>query len=207
MTNAKQTAADSVGGVLVFKAHGTPRAQPRPRFDKKRVISTADPKAKMWKAAVKRSAADALANIGGKPVLAEMLGGIDSPLRLDAVFRIPTKDSSRWGHYHAMKPDRDNLEKLAQDAMAEAGLFRGGAAGVKDGDDCRVCCGEIEKVWCKPSEAGADFRLSRAVSSRVGISSAPIVRGKNQAARRKAVADALEKEESGLPNWISHRAE
>lgn len=124
---------------ITFSANGTPRPQPRPRLARGRVVSVADANAKRWIATVESSARTALAGT------AKATG----PLRVDMLFRMPTKEKPRHGKPHTFRPDSDNLAKLALDAMMRAGLIA---------DDATVSHLEIRKVWS--AEAGADFVVS-----------------------------------------------
>ena len=124
---------------ITFSANGTPRPQPRPRLARGRVVSVADANAKRWIATVESSARLALAGT------AKATG----PLRVDMLFRMPTKEKPRHGKPHTFRPDSDNLAKLALDAMMRAGLIA---------DDATVSHLEIRKVWC--ADAGADFVVS-----------------------------------------------
>jgi Holliday junction resolvase RusA-like endonuclease len=93
---------------LVFNAYGTPRPQPRPRFVGGRAVSTANPKAKLWRAAVERAVKEVVAN--GRRATPLFTG----PVRVRCTFRF-TGASSR--------ADCDNLAKLVMDVMEAAGVF------------------------------------------------------------------------------------
>lgn len=103
---------------LVFSVHGTPRPQPRPRFIKGRVVSTADPKAKLWRLAVERAVKEAVANRGQRLPL------FTGPVRVTAVFAFPTLIRKRHGQPHTNKPDADNCEKGLWDVMEREGVFK-----------------------------------------------------------------------------------
>lgn len=120
---------------ITFSVTGTPRPQPRPRFVKGRVISSADANAKRWIKSVEAVAAQAKS-------YAEEL---DPALSVILVFRFPTKDKSRHGKPHTFRPDADNLAKLVLDCMTRAGLLK---------DDSVVSSLCIRKTW--DEEGGVD---------------------------------------------------
>lgn len=104
---------------LVFQVAGTPRPQPRPRFSRGRVVSTADPKAKLWRQEVERACRLALANAGTtKPMF-------KGAVRLSCTFTFapPPSKRDRIGQPHTHKPDASNLLKLVEDVMEAAGVF------------------------------------------------------------------------------------
>jgi len=154
---------------ILINVPGTPRSQPRGRMagDKAkccggllnvRIVSVIDPKAKRWIAAVKAATSSAFRELGGAPVVREIMGGAGEPLRLGVFFRIPTKDAKRWGKLHAQDggSDTDNLVKLIKDAMWTCGI-----PNALQGGDGRVCVEYAVKVWCKPADAGASIRIER----------------------------------------------
>ena len=59
------------------------------------------------------------------------------------IFYIGTKDKTRWNKPHMMKPDRDNLEKCLQDALAKS--------------DCHVWDGRVTKYWSEPEKARVEI--------------------------------------------------
>lgn len=117
---------------LVFSVAGTPRPQPRPRFVKGRVVSTADPKAKLWRLAVERAVKVALDQ--------RTLPAFDGPVRLSAIFMFepPPGCLPRVGTAHANKPDADNLAKLLQDVMESNGVLK---------NDSQIVDAQISKRW------------------------------------------------------------
>lgn len=119
---------------FVINVRGIPKPQPRPRFVRGRVVSNTDPKVKAWKDAVARETRNNLAV------------AIKGAVAVESVFFMPTKDKSRWGKPHTLKPDRDNLDKAVLDAMTTAGAWA---------DDSVVWSGGARKVWCKPGNEGA----------------------------------------------------
>jgi len=152
----------SGGSSLLVHVHGQPRPQPRPRLipmkgGKARVVSTADPKAKLWRDAVQE--AFRLALEGRK----EWAGMVDEPgasVVLTAFFRLAhrrsangtrsareDKGAKRHGAMvaHTAKPDLDNLMKLVMDAAQDAGVFGNGAD-----PDAKVAGVHATKVWAEP---------------------------------------------------------
>lgn len=104
---------------LTFFVTGTPRPQPRPRFTNGRVVSTAEPKAKLWRIAVDRAVRLALEQRGG---YVPAFGGA---VRLTCAFTFvpPAGARDRLGKPHTHKPDASNLLKLIEDVMEAAGVF------------------------------------------------------------------------------------
>ena len=119
---------------LIFTVHGTPRPQPRPRFVKGRVVSTASKGAKLWRLAVERSVRQAIADSGR---VAPLFSGA---VRLVCTFTFepPSGAQSRIGQPHIQKPDASNLLKLVEDVMETAGVF---------GNDCQVSRPDVAKWW------------------------------------------------------------
>lgn len=70
---------------------------------------------------------------------------LEGPLRVDVVFvrALPQKTTHQPGDWCAVKVDRGNLLKLAEDAMEDAGIFR---------DDCQIVTGNVSKVWGRVAE-------------------------------------------------------
>lgn len=127
--------------VILIDVKGTPRPQPRPRFVRGRVISTADANAKRWIAAVEAASRVALAEHGKQ----------DGPLSVLMSFHFPTKDASRHGLPHTHRPDADNLAKLALDSLMRAGLIA---------DDAAVSCLVARKTWAASPLAGVSITVS-----------------------------------------------
>jgi len=119
---------------LTFSVFGTPHSQPRPRFVKGRVISTASPKVKLWRDFVERSTKAALALRGG--ALPAFLGPVR--VRMIFTFEPPKAAPGRIGTPHTMKPDADNLAKLIMDVMERAGVFK---------NDSQASAAPPEKWW------------------------------------------------------------
>lgn len=105
---------------LVFTVHGTPRPQPRPRFVRGRVVSTADAKAKLWRGAIDRAVRAAIKASGRAVPL------FTGAVKLTAVFTFtpPPSQLARLGTPHTHKPDASNLLKLIEDVMEDAGVFK-----------------------------------------------------------------------------------
>jgi Holliday junction resolvase RusA-like endonuclease len=119
---------------FVFSVAGTPRPQPRPRFVKGRAVSTANPKAKLWRAAVERAARAAVAARG------DALPLFRGAVRVTLVFTFlpPAGAMERVGTLHTHKPDADNISKGVLDLMERAGVFK---------NDSQVALGPPEKWW------------------------------------------------------------
>lgn len=155
-------------GILIT-VRGTPRSQPRPRVvgtgSARHAVSTLDPLARRWVAAVKCAAQGAFMDLGGAPVIAEILGHKGEPLQFCALFKLPTPKRERWGKYHSQdgRYDFDNLAKLALDAIWNCGI-----SGMSGGDG-RACVAGVVKVWCSPQDAGALFKLSRPLTESEAI--------------------------------------
>ena len=127
--------------MILLTVKGTPRPQPRPRFVQGRVVSTADPNARRWKAGVEAVARQA----------AKEHGQQSGPLSVSLTFEMPTADKKRHGRPHTLRPDSDNLAKLVLDAMMSAGLI---------GDDSAVSCLIVRKTWSPSPLAGVSLAIS-----------------------------------------------
>lgn len=115
--------------IVLLNVEGNPRPQPRPRFVRGKVISTADANAKRWKDLI-QSAAKAAAQAHGQiqvPAVAIVLR-----------FDLATPKGERHGLPHTFRPDADNLAKLALDAVMSAGLLK---------DDAAVSTLVVTKTW------------------------------------------------------------
>jgi Holliday junction resolvase RusA-like endonuclease len=113
---------------IMLDVQGVPRPQPRPRFVRGRVVSTADANAKRWIATVE----------AGAKALVQMKGKQSGALAVTIVFRFPTRDKARHGKPHTSRPDADNLGKLILDCLMRAGLID---------DDATVSSLGIQKTW------------------------------------------------------------
>lgn len=119
---------------FTFSVAGTPRPQPRPRFVNGRAVSTASPKAKLWRAGVARAAKAAVAARGDAVPL------FRGPVQLRATFTFAPPDGApeRIGTPHTLKPDASNLLKLVEDVMEDCGVFK---------NDSQISRGPPEKWW------------------------------------------------------------
>ena len=113
---------------IILDVQGTPRPQPRPRFVRGRVVSTADANAKRWIATVE----------AGARGLIKLRGKQSGPLAIAIGFRFPTRDKTRHGKPHTFRPDVDNLAKLILDCLMRAGLID---------DDACVSSLAVQKTW------------------------------------------------------------
>jgi Holliday junction resolvase RusA-like endonuclease len=144
-------------GPIAFEVSGTPRPQPRPRFVKGRVISTADPKAKLWRLMVKRAVSQAM---DGREAFA-------GAVKLSVVFRFRPSSLVRVGQAHTQKPDADNLLKLVQDVMEECGVFR---------NDSQIAHAEPVKLWAHEAGMGVvveEFVAEEEAMGAEGLAGAP----------------------------------
>jgi Holliday junction resolvase RusA-like endonuclease len=115
--------------IVLLNVEGNPRPQPRPRFVRGRVISTADANAKRWKDLIQSTAklaVEAHGQIQGAAIAVVMR------------FDMPTPKADRHGRPHTFRPDADNLAKLALDAVMSAGLLK---------DDAAVSTLVVTKTW------------------------------------------------------------
>lgn len=117
---------------ILIRVGGTPRAQQRPRFMRGRVVSTPDKKLQLWKSMIERACRATIKDHGAQPLFR---GAVRVDMRF--TFPPPACDPARRGP-HTQKPDKDNLEKAALDAMEAAGIFA---------NDCQVAVGKTEKRW------------------------------------------------------------
>lgn len=115
--------------IVLLNVEGNPRPQPRPRFIRGRVVSTADANAKRWKDQILNTAKLAVEARG----IVEA-GSVAVVLRFD----IATNKTARHGLPHTFRPDADNLAKLALDAVMDAGLLK---------DDAAVSTLVVTKTW------------------------------------------------------------
>ena len=127
--------------MIVVNVTGTPRPQPRPRFVRGRVISTADANAKRWVIQVETASRRAKA----------ATGKLDGAVAVVIDFTLPTKDEPRHGKPHTSRPDADNLAKLVLDCIMRAGLI---------GDDAAVSSLTVRKTWGDTSHAGASLTIA-----------------------------------------------
>lgn len=123
---------------IAFFVHGTPRPAPRPRFGNGRAFhgSSAD----SWKAQIARSFA----------VLRR--GPMKGALHLEIQFIFAPGSVLGAGCWHTSRPDLDNLEKAAMDALN----------GYAWHDDCQVAAITSSKCVSKAGESiGARIRISQ----------------------------------------------
>ena len=125
---------------LILIIEGHPRPQPRPRFVRGRVISTADPLAQIWKAKVKAAAQ-------GRTLAADQE---KRPLAVTMSFQLPTPIQARHGKAHTQVPDLDNLAKLILDALQDTGTIA---------NDSQVSTLVLSKGWTAPGQAGVVIEL------------------------------------------------
>jgi Holliday junction resolvase RusA-like endonuclease len=124
---------------IVFTINGTPRPQPRPRFVRGYVVSTADKETKLWRAKVVAVCAEL-------PKLPEK-----TPLAVEMVFRIPSNKTDRANLPHLFTPDVDNLAKLILDAMQDANMLP---------NDSAVSRLTVIKRWALPGDAGVSVQVA-----------------------------------------------
>lgn len=136
---------------LTIVAVGTPRPQPRPRFAAGRVISTADPNARLWIASFERACKQALEIVGGRQALPGLLGQDAVSVKMQFRFSFQKvagrkpKRGRQSGSPHVSKPDTDNLAKLVLDCLTRQGVVK---------DDCLVSSLTVDKVWSDLEHAG-----------------------------------------------------
>ena len=116
--------------ILHVYIDGKPRPQPRPRFVGGRVVSTVSKGVKVWR---NRLVAAFLAARKGQPM-------IERPVFLMLQPMWSTPDKTRWGKPHAIRPDFDNVAKLAMDCLVDAGTIK---------DDSLIYGAAIAKLWAE----------------------------------------------------------
>jgi len=137
---------------IVFTVNGTPRPQPRPRFVKGHVVSTADQGTRLWRAKVVSVCAEL-------PKLPEK-----TPAAVEMVFRMPSAKTDRVNLPHLSTPDVDNLAKLILDAMQDANMLP---------NDSAVSRLTVIKRWALPGDAGVSVQVSDDVPSGDGPQGPP----------------------------------
>jgi Holliday junction resolvase RusA-like endonuclease len=134
--------------VILFEVRGIPKAQPRAKAVRRGAhAGVYDPgTADSWKARL------CIAARPHRPVTP-----LEGPISVSIDFLMPRpKSLSRKkdpaGEVpHTSKPDRDNLEKAALDALTQDGWWR---------DDSQVCAGEVRKLYhAKDGVPGARIRI------------------------------------------------
>jgi Holliday junction resolvase RusA-like endonuclease len=158
---------------LVVTLKGRPYALPRARHipGRRRPVSLTGP-AKVYAQALQRAARAVVLNVGVERVQQEFAGGA---LAVSVLWVFPTPKAERWGKPHTLRPDKDNLEKMALDCLERAGGL--------GGNDCRVAVGRQVKQWGPEGWAAIRVELVElAETSHV----------------RKAIKDRL----SAPPGWL-----
>jgi Holliday junction resolvase RusA-like endonuclease len=119
----------------MVQVRGTPRGRATARPG--HVSRAVDPKILLWRDAIRRAAAEAVQNAGGREAVAAVLKA--PGVAVDFVFWFEARYVQRCGKPHTAKPDGDNLAKLAMDALVFAGLL--------GGDDARASTITVRKQW------------------------------------------------------------
>lgn len=123
---------------------GTPRAQPRPRFDRKTGTTyTPGKHVGPWKTAIRKAASEA--GVAGalfdvEPVAVRLTFLFERPKYHRRADGSLTPRAPRW---HTQKPDVDNLAKAALDALSPSE----GRPAVAWWDDAQVMRLEVSKQW------------------------------------------------------------
>lgn len=143
---------------IYFEVRGIPKAQPRVRaFKRGKHAGVYDPgTADSWKSML---VLQARAHRPEAPLEGPVAVSIDFLMpRPKSLMRKSDPDGEIW---HTAKPDRDNLEKAALDALGQDGWWR---------DDAQVCEGSVRKLYhAKSGVPGARVRIFRlSVQSRSG---------------------------------------
>lgn len=158
-------AGDTIGttgqAVLAGWIPGRPAGKPSVRGGSRgrrgNVWAMASRPVKLWKAAVERQAAEAIAAAGGLEAVGELLG--NAAIGVTVTFVFPSRDAARWGEAHTAKPDADNLMKLLFDVWVRTGLT-GGL------DDAKISAVEAFKVW--GAVPGAGWKITRLEPQEIG---------------------------------------
>lgn len=127
-----------------IEVNGVPRAQPRGRHTKGRVVSTTG-HAVCWRALVREATLAAIeAATADGPAKFPILG----PVELVLHNRVPTREQERWGRWYTAvrRLDADNLAKLVMDVVTQAGVLA---------DDGQVARLVVESRWVAPAACGA----------------------------------------------------
>jgi Holliday junction resolvase RusA-like endonuclease len=115
-------------------AEGTPKAQPRPRKGRYGNFYNPDT-ADSWKETIQIT------------LLTNRKPPITGPVYLKIHFFFHKAGLHGGIVPHAVKPDKDNLEKSVMDALTGIQIWR---------DDCQVYGGNTEKYWT-PGKSGAEI--------------------------------------------------
>lgn len=152
--------------VLMFVVPGKPIAKPSARGKTFTVRSRREVVAyREFVTRTAKSAADTLLRAGVD------LTWLHGPVRIDVdfFFRPPHRAMDRVGKPHEHKPDRDNLLKLLQDAMEDAGvLIRG---------DQKASAGELRKTWARDARAVVVVRPDTRATADGGAPAGPSMVG------------------------------
>ncbi len=125
--------------VLIIRLKGNPHALPRGRnFKGRRCPVAITGKAKVYADALQRAARAVVLGVGLEAVEEAFAG---KALCVSILWRFGTPFPARWGTLHALKPDKDNLEKMVLDCCERAGAL--------GGNDCRVALGATQKTWAQ----------------------------------------------------------
>lgn len=110
--------------------------------------------------------------------------GAEAGLWVRLRFVFGTAKRERWGKPHTMRPDGDNIAKLACDALAAAGCM---------GDDAQAARLEVVKTWGEAPGMGAEVRAFYGAADPAGLG-AP------------GRAEWFEDNGDGLPDWLREAA-
>lgn len=126
---------------LSFFVEGTPTAQPRVKAARRggfvQIYTPAT--AKAWKTMVGLRAKEAMRKDGSGPFVGAVYLGLEfSMLRPDSHFNAKREIKKSSRKHMTCKPDLDNLEKAAMDALTTAGVWM---------DDCQVVIKKSSKAY------------------------------------------------------------
>lgn len=135
--------------VCTVRVDGIPKGQPRARSSSFRKGVYTPSSADEWKARIVRAFENHMPDAPyDVPIRADITFFMKRPKtwskRIRELYGGRSKDVPDGPVFHVGKPDRDNLEKAALDALTQAGFFW---------DDNIVCVGEVSK-WI---HAAGDF--------------------------------------------------
>lgn len=134
---------DTAPTTLCVTVRGTPRPKQSARFVGGRAIAVTDAVARTraWARQVRRAAEGALTTLRAAGTEWRAEGAVEVTLG----FAIGTDDPARWGTWHTIPPDTDNLAKLMLDELGKAGVFA---------NDASVARSVTEKRWAPKAGAG-----------------------------------------------------
>lgn len=130
--------------VFEFFVCGKPRPQPRPRFNKGRVVSFGSPDIRAWRKVIYEVCKQELAAAPSKPFF-------PFGARLELAFFMPIKDKKKHGLAATTRPDADNLAKAVMDSMSDAGML--------PGDDACVADLLVTKRYAPENDGGVHIKL------------------------------------------------